>query len=1095
MPLAFRILVALICLLLAWPRPSAAADWPMLGRDAFRNSVSPEKHAPLHWILSRPSAPKPTAWNVRWEAKLGSNNFASPAVADGLVWIGTNNDQPRDPKIKGDAAVLMCFRESDGQFLWQYVSERLPGWDEDYPRAGINCTPLVEGDRLTFVTNRGEVVCLDIALLKAGKGAPRELWKLDMRKQLGVRLFGLAMNLGWYPSPAGYKGRLYIATGNGVNQTDKLPAPNAPSLVCLDGATGKVLWSDRSPGKDIIRCQWGSPLVAEIAGRAQVIVGQGDGWLRSFNPLTGELLWKFDLNPKKAKPYQPGGGGEKSFPLATPVLCENRIYLATGQEPDDGNGVGHLWCIDPTKMPKAKDRDVSPVGDNFDPKHPANRDSALVWHYGGRRPKPKDDESEFIFGRTLSSVAVHDGLVIAPEVAGYIHCLDARTGKPLWVEDVQEAIYHTPLIADGKVYVGTTAGRMVVLALSRERRLLASNSSGWNSGPPVFVNGTLYLSAGPRLVAVRDEAPQRAHAPGHWPQWRGPARDNVSKETGLLNRWPEGGPPLAWQVNGLGNCPGPVAVAEGRVFAVGQRGEQEYLTALAESTGRPLWSVPLGKTVKEYEPMRWLSPRTPVVDDGYVYAITVFGDLVCLQIANGRRSWSKNYTTDFSGKRSTWGFCDHPLVDGDRLICVPAGKDAAVIALDKRNGEVRWKCRLDGEATEHGATVVSTAGGVRHYVCVLKGGLAGVSQEGKLLWRYTKIGRAVGNCFAPLVRSNQVVAARGYGFGVALLDLEKSKEGFEVKEQYVQNVTLPPWQEATVWQDDHLYLGTRTGLACLEAKTGKAIWTESRDRGGIAGQAALTVADGRFYLRSQRGKVVLAEANPKGFSVRGSFEIPGARQKAGATAPVVAGGRLYLRDDERLFVYELLEGAKPGKPASHTLPPPESTEEDRPRTGGREVQSIYVPTPQDVVEKMLELVGVKKSDTVVDLGCGDGRIVVTAARRYGCKAAGYDIDPDCIHLAQEAVKKHKLADLVTIERKDLFTVDLAGVDVLTLYLGPRMNERLLPRLAGLGKGARIVCHAFPLPGMAPDRVISVSSKEDGIERKLYLYTAPLKQAK
>src|SRR5262249_48991151 len=159
------------------------------------------------------------------------------------------------------------------------------------------------------------------------------------------------------------------------------------------------------------------------------------GWLRSFDALTGELLWKFDLNPRKAKPYKVGGGGEKNFPIATPVLFEDRVYVATGQELDDGPGVGHLWCIDATKTPRNKDKDVSPVGDNFDPNDPVNKDSALIWHHGGQLPKPLEDGREYVFGRTMSSVAIHDGLLIAPELAGYVHCLDARTGKCHWVAD------------------------------------------------------------------------------------------------------------------------------------------------------------------------------------------------------------------------------------------------------------------------------------------------------------------------------------------------------------------------------------------------------------------------------------------------------------------------------------------------------------------------------------------------------------------------------------------------------------------------------------------------------------------------------------
>jgi outer membrane protein assembly factor BamB len=281
-----------------------AADWPTFGRDATRNAVSPEKGPPLHWqvehrengFLVQP------AWNVLWEAQLGSDNFSPPVIANGLVWIGTNNEWPRDPRLKNDAAVLMCFRESDGKFLWQYVSPRLDSFYQDFPQTSINCSPLVEGNRLWFTTNRAEVVCLDVGPLREGKGEPRPVWKLDMCKDLGVSPVGAGMNIGFTCSiGASYKGRICVTTGNGVGEDfQTVAAPKAPSLLCIDKDTGKVLWTDSSPGKNILRSQWSSPLLVELNERAQVIAAQGDGWVRSFDVLTGQLIWRFDTNPKAA---------------------------------------------------------------------------------------------------------------------------------------------------------------------------------------------------------------------------------------------------------------------------------------------------------------------------------------------------------------------------------------------------------------------------------------------------------------------------------------------------------------------------------------------------------------------------------------------------------------------------------------------------------------------------------------------------------------------------------------------------------------------------------------------------------------------------
>jgi outer membrane protein assembly factor BamB len=1098
-----RACVAAVAVLAVWASLGApvsqAADWPQLGGDGSRNAVSPEKGAPLHWRIKR----KAPAQNVKWTAELGTQAFASPVVAGGLVWVGTNNERPRDPRVKGDASVLMCFRERDGRFLWQYVSPRLKdAEDEDFPRASLNCSPLAEGDRLYFTTNRVEVVCLDVAPLRAGKGEPKVVWKLDMRKELGIFRRSPPMNLSWISSPsASFKGRLYVITGNGVGSDWKtVPAPKAPSLVCLDRDTGKVLWSDSSPGKNILVGQWSSPLVAEVGGRGQVIAAQGDGWLRSFDPLTGELLWKFDLNPKKARPYVAFSvTGERNFPLATPVLYDNRVYIATGQLLDDGDGVGHLWCIDPTRKPANKEKDVSPVNDNFDPKAPVNKDSALVWHHGGYVvPKPKEDERDVVFGRSMSTVAVHDGLVIAPDVGGFVHCLDARTGKLYWAHDTEEPITASPLIVDGKVYV-PSALDVWVLALSRTKRVLASNRAPGVYPPSlVFANGALYSGGDSRLHALHEagegEAAERA---GHWPQWRGTDRLNRSGDTALLEAWPKEGPPLLWQVNGIGEGVGAVAVAAGKVYVLGHRKNFEHLTAMEEATGKPLWSVPLAPAVKENSFMRWLSQRTPLVDDERVSAVTATGDLVCLRAATGKRLWRKSYPKDFAGRRGGFGVCDQLLVDGDRLICVPGGKSATVVALDKRTGATIWKAPLGDTAAYVGAVLVGGAGVRKHYIAVTLSGLVGVSTEGKRLWRHERFRGNTALSYTPNVLGNRVLWAGNYGRGAVLLELSDAGEGVEVKEIYHRPLTTPAVLEMLVCVGEHAYVGISGGLCCLAWKSGEVLWQDKLPAArGIRPPFSGTHADGRLYLRSHLGRATLARATPKGLEIHGTLSLPEAKPGYSGTTPVVTGGRLYLRDEERLFCFDVRNGGKPGKPVVHAAPPPATTEDDPAPAGrGRGPDAIYVPTPADVVEKMLDLAAIKKTETVVDLGCGDGRIVVAAARKHGCKAIGYDIDPECIRMAEESVKKHGVGALVTIVRKDFFTVDLSKADVVALYLPPGVLTRLLPLLERLPAGARVVSHAFALPGVEPERTVPVTAKEDGVERKLFLYRAPLRKTK
>jgi outer membrane protein assembly factor BamB/precorrin-6B methylase 2 len=1087
--LTFRAAAALSPALVLWVGlPLALAeDWPMFGRDATRNAVSPEKNTPVRWqvekrdldVLLRPAV------NIKWKAELGTGNFASPVVAGGLVWVGTNNSRPRDPKVKGDAAVLMCFRETDGKFLWQYVSQRLRdrlhARHNDWPDSGINCSPLVEGDRLWFTTNRCEVVCLDVGPLREDKGEPRPVWTLDMAKKLGVYPVGAAMNIGQTCSiGASYKGRLYVTTSNGVTEDHrKVPAPEAPSLLCLDKDTGEVLWGDNSPGKNLLDAHWSSPLVAEVKGRAQVITPQGDGRVRSFDALTGKLIWQFDTNPKS------GPGGARNSLLATPVLYEGRVYLANGRHLWEGGRErpGRLYCIDPTK-----EGDISPEVEDETGKGKANPNSGAVWCFD-RIGDGREDRMHW----TLSSVAVHDGLVIAPDEAGYVHCLDARTGKKYWTYDANDSITASPLIVDRKVYVPTQRGRVAVLALSWEMRKLAENDVDESVySAPVFANGVFYLATRSKLYAIKAggaDGKGGDRTVGHWPQWRGPDRSNVSRETGLLQKWPEGGPPLAWKASGLGEGVASVAVAGGRVFTFGYQGEDERVTALDEATGKKLWDVRIGPAVKENPLMRWMCQRTPTVDDDRLYAFTARGELVCLRSADGKEVWRKDYSRDFEGQSGPWGYCDRPLVDGDRLICVPGHTKAAVVALNKKTGEVIWQCALpDGRPAGYAATVVAEVGGVRQYVAFPLGGVAAVSAEGKLLWRYDRMGVRIGNIYTPLVHGDHVFCASGYGAGIALVKLvaDKDKGAVRVEEVYARKQNLPPWHDGAVLVGDHVYVGTGRELTCLEFKTGKAVWS---DPGAVGGTVSVTCADGHLYLRSQKGEVALVEATPKGYVLKGTLKIPEAVAKPGSTAPVMAGGRLYLRDDDRLFCYDVRGAATGPAPAKEGEEKPGKT--SRPPKD-REAHDVFVPTPQDVVERMLELAKVKRQEVVYDLGCGDGRIVATAARKYGCKAYGCDIDPECVKLSRENVEKRGVGRLVTIEQKDLFKLDLSGADVVTLYLLPKTNERLIPQLMKLKPGARVVTHAFEIPGIRPDRVVTWRSEEDDLEHEIYVYTAPLK---
>jgi outer membrane protein assembly factor BamB len=474
---------------------AVTGDWPMYGGTVFRNLANPVARG----IPDDFSVQKGKEKHVKWQAALGvSYAYGGPVVAGGKVFVGTNNDRPRDPAIKGDKGVLMCFNEADGKFLWQAVHDKLPDPENnDTPKHGVASGPVVEGNRLWYVSNRCEVVCADVN--GDGGGKAKFLWTYDMVKELGVYPCYLAIC-----SPLILGDLVFVVTANGVNPGNhKLPAPKAPSFIALDKNTGKLAWQSALPGENIMEGQWGNPVAAQVAGKWQVIFPGGDGWLYSLEPATGNLLWKFDCNPKKST-FKPGGRGDKSYLVATPVVYENRLYVATGQNPEDGPGVGHLWCIDVTKEPKNADKDLSPRNDNFDPAAPENKESGLVWHYGGPvTPRPTDGSREVVFGRTISTIAVHDGLVYAAELEGYFHCLDARTGKKYWEYDLKDGTWNSPYYVDGKVFLGTDGGDLFVFSHGKElkepKKITFDNSL---KTPPLVANGVLYVTNGNTLYAI-----------------------------------------------------------------------------------------------------------------------------------------------------------------------------------------------------------------------------------------------------------------------------------------------------------------------------------------------------------------------------------------------------------------------------------------------------------------------------------------------------------------------------------------------------------------------------------------------------------------
>ncbi len=447
----------------------SAQDWPMWGGAPGRNMVAAVSGLPSAWDVK-------TNANIRWTADLGSTSYGNPVVAGGKVFAGTNNANPRNAQVTGDKGILMCFRESDGAFLWQAVTDKLEeGKAVDWPEQGVASSPAVAGNRLYYVTNRAELVALDTEGFTDGENdgpvtderlaGPADadvVWRLDMMKELGVRPRNLANS-----SPAVWEDLVFIVTSNGRDdEAGKVLAPSAPSFLAVNRLTGKVVWQDGSPGDRILHGQWSSPSLGEANGVMQAVFPGGDGWLYAFNARTGAPLWRFDLNPKDSVWPR-----TRNSALSTPVFHGGRVYMAVGQDPENGEGVGHLYCIDASKS-----GDIT--------------ESGRVWH---------DDKIR----RSISTVAVAGGLVYAADFSGFLHCLDAATGAPQWTFDMLAAVWGSPLVADGKVYLGDEDGDVVVLEAGKALKKLAEMNMGSAVySTPVAANGALYIMNASRLFSI-----------------------------------------------------------------------------------------------------------------------------------------------------------------------------------------------------------------------------------------------------------------------------------------------------------------------------------------------------------------------------------------------------------------------------------------------------------------------------------------------------------------------------------------------------------------------------------------------------------------
>ena len=494
---------AFILVMLLLASVASAADQPQWGQKHSRNMISGETGLPA-------TVDPESGRNVKWVADLGTETWSTPVVAAGRVLIGTNNEEPRDPRHKGDRGVLMCFNEADGSFCWQLLAPKLADDRyKDWPRAGMVSPATVEGDRVYMVSNRGEVICLDIDGMADGNDGPYLdearhavpageepiptadkdgdiLWLYDVPKEVGV-----------YPHDAAHSsilvhGRfLYVNTSSGLHGTHKaVRVPDAPSLIVVDKTTGRLVAQEAEGiGHRIFHSTWSSPALGRVNGKELVFFCGGDGVCYAFEPVTSaaadgqvqklKLVWRFDCDPTAPKEnihdYIRNREESPSNIKSMPVFYKDRIYVTVGGDIWWGKEKAWLQCIDATKT-----GDVT--------------NGALLWSYPVQR-------------HCCSTPSIWNGLAFVADCDRLVHCVDAETGEPYWSHQCDGDMWASTLVADGKVYIGTRRRGFWIFAADKQKQLLCSvKLDSPIVGSAVAANGTLYVATMKKLYAFEKDA-------------------------------------------------------------------------------------------------------------------------------------------------------------------------------------------------------------------------------------------------------------------------------------------------------------------------------------------------------------------------------------------------------------------------------------------------------------------------------------------------------------------------------------------------------------------------------------------------------------
>jgi outer membrane protein assembly factor BamB len=409
------------------------------------------------------------------------------------------------------------------------------------------------------------------------------------------------------------------------------------------------------------------------------------------------------------------------------------------------------------------------------------------------------------------------------------------------------------------------------------------------------------------VVAILLSVP--AAADSDWTQWRGPKRDGHSPDTGLLKQWPSAGPSLAWKATGLGSGFSSVSLQGDRIYTMGDVGDSCTIIAMNLTDGKIVWSAKVGKTEGGGG---YPGPRcTPTLDGKLVFGLGQYGDLVCVDQADGKEKWRKNLEADFGGKTPHWGYAESPLVDGDQLVCIPGGKSGSVVALNKTSGEKIWQSEPLAGGAEYTSLLPVEIGGVRQYIVVTKGTMAGIAaKDGKVLWKGSHPGGtaviatpvyADGIAFMTVAygvgcKAFKITSANGaFSAEVAYSDEGKDKKGAKIMDNKTGGVIVV---------GEHLYGVTDGGrLKCVELKTGKVVWEDRC----VGCKASVAFADGHLIVRGEdgRGTIALVEATPEGYKEKGRFDQPERSKKTAWPHPVIAGGKLYIRDQDVLLCFDV----------------------------------------------------------------------------------------------------------------------------------------------------------------------------------------------